>query len=274
MYNATISVNNRILITGGTSGLGFELVRQFLDRGFFVVATGRQSVELPGFEDRFRLYKNDFCNLSETAGVFKEICNSFDFGYVINNAGILSPQDFKATADGFEYTFQVNFLAHFLINEIIIRNHDPARPLKIAAITSPVYRIASFDLNYIREKKEYKPLRAYSDSKLYLALMCRNYAVRYQNGNTSFLAFDPGIFGSRIYRMQPGFFQFLYGIGALFMRKPASVARVLAELITESGTVSGEVYDLKKKIRKFPEIESSVSEAFWEKMDQITAFFI
>ncbi|MCK7521451.1 MAG: SDR family NAD(P)-dependent oxidoreductase [Ignavibacteriales bacterium] len=39
-----------VLVTGGTSGLGKELVKSFLNRGFQVVATGRQQVQFPGFE--------------------------------------------------------------------------------------------------------------------------------------------------------------------------------------------------------------------------------
>jgi len=264
----------KILITGGTSGLGLELVRVFLDNGFYVVATGRQSVSLPGSEERFRLYRSDFSKLSETAEVIKQICDTYEFDYVIYNAGILSPPGFTATSDGFEYTFQVNFLTHLLANEIIAGKHDPSGSLKIAAITSPVYRIASRELKLIQDSSGYRPLKAYSESKLYLALMCRHFAALYRARNISFLPFDPGIFGSRIYRMQSGLFQFLYNIAAPFMRKPASVARVLAELMTESNTINGEVYDLRKRIKRVPEIDPSVSEAFWKEMYRIIEPFI
>jgi len=39
-----IKKNKRILITGGTSGLGRSLVNEFLAMGFEVVALGRQNV--------------------------------------------------------------------------------------------------------------------------------------------------------------------------------------------------------------------------------------
>lgn len=266
-------LDSKILITGGTSGLGLELVKTFLSKGYFVVATGRQSLNLPGYDEKFNLYNVDFSDLKMTAESIKNICGTHNFTIVINNAGVLSPPDLTCTKDGFEYTFQVNFLAHLLANEIITRKHDPSAPLVIAAVTSMVYRIASHDLKFIQDRTDYRPLKAYSDSKLYMALMCRHLAVSNKTRNISFFSFDPGIFGSRIYRMQSGIFKVLYTIGALFMRKPASIARELAEIMTGSGFISGETCDRKRRLRKFPEIEPSVSESFWkETMHRISQY--
>ncbi len=258
------SESGTILVTGGTSGLGLELVRLFLEKGYFVIATGRQSVSLESCGERLRFYIVDFSNLGQTASVIRQICENFELDVIVNNAGILSPPGFTATDDGYEYTYQVNFLAHLLVNEIIIRQHDYSRPLKIAAVTSLAYRVLAPELNASGYYSDYKPFRAYSDSKLYLALMCRHFSVKYQDREISAISFDPGVFGSRIYRMQPGWFRILYHIGALFLRSPASSARVLAELLTGSGFVNGVVYDVRKKIRKLPEIEPSSEKTFWK----------
>ena len=111
-----------ILITGGTSGLGLALVRSFLKKGCYVVATGRQNGTIDDNSGRFKLIKVDFSSLRKTADAIKSICRDNQFDLVVNNAGVLSPPDFMLTEDGNEYTFQVNFLAHLLINEIIVRN--------------------------------------------------------------------------------------------------------------------------------------------------------
>ena len=39
-------MNQTILVTGGTSGLGLELVRIFLKKGYSVVTTGRQQINM------------------------------------------------------------------------------------------------------------------------------------------------------------------------------------------------------------------------------------
>jgi len=46
------------------------------------------------------------------------------------------------------------------------------------------------------------------------------------------------------------------------------VARVLADLLTGFSVTNGAVYDIKKRIRKLPEIEPSVSEVFWNETFQ------
>jgi NAD(P)-dependent dehydrogenase (short-subunit alcohol dehydrogenase family) len=254
----------KILVTGGTSGLGLELVKIFLEKGFHVVATGRRSIDLPGFENKFKSFIIDFSDLRQTAIVTREICDTYKFDIVINNAGILSPKNFTSTGDGYEYTFQVNFLAHLLINEIIRLKQEKISPLKVAAVTSPVYRIAKSDLSYIQNSENYNPVKAYSDSKLYLVLMCRHLSLKYQVRDTIYFSFIPGIFGSGIYRMQTPLFHSLYHIASPFMKSPAKVAKVLTEILFEVNIINGSVYDMKKRIRKLPEIDISVNDAFWK----------
>ena len=64
------------LVTGGTSGLGLEIVRVFLKKGYSVVATGRQTVDFPGYDGRFFLYRADFSDLKHTSETFRKICEN------------------------------------------------------------------------------------------------------------------------------------------------------------------------------------------------------
>ena len=256
--------NQTVLVTGGTSGLGLELVRLFLNRGYYVIATGRQSLDLPGYEDRFKLYGVDFSDLHQTANVIKEICDNHSFGLVINNAGVLSPPGYIPTKDGFEYTFQVNYLSHLLINEIIIKRFGGFRPLRIAAVTSMVYKLAKSELGLCREEADYNPLKAYSDSKLLLVHMCRHMAIQHQNIDLRCFSLDPGVFDSSIYRMQNPLFRFLYRIAAPFMRKPSYVASVLADILTRTDFSNGAVYNIRKRIRHLPEINIPFINVFRE----------
>jgi len=137
------------------------------------------------------------------------------------------------------------------------------RPLKISAVTSPVYKIAKHDLKFTGDETCYKPLKAYSASKLFLALMCRYMADKYSDTNISFLGFIPGVFASAIYRMQPPLFKNLYRIAAPFMRKPSKISGVLADILTDFSITSGTLYNVKKEKKELPFIEPSVLEAFW-----------
>ena len=253
-----------VLITGGTSGLGLELVKLFLRRGYYVIATGRKSMEVPEFEDRFKLYRVDFCDLRQTADTIRTICDNYSINYVINNAGILSPPDFTTTKDGIEYTFQVNFLAHLLINEIIIQRFGKSHPLRLSAITSVVCKIAKPATTFSRNKEDYTPLKAYSDSKLFLTIMCNLLVKKYQDIDFRCFSIDPGVFGSSIYRMQDSWFRFLYHVAAPFMRRPSKIAMALADILTENEFTNGVIYDTRKRIRHRKEIDSSSLNTFRE----------
>jgi NAD(P)-dependent dehydrogenase (short-subunit alcohol dehydrogenase family) len=259
-----LTINSgKILITGGTSGLGLELVKIFLRNGYEVVATGRKSIDIPGYEGKFNFYRIDFSDLRQTALSIREICRRHEFDFVVNNAGILSPSDFTTTKDGMEYTFQVNFLANLLVNEIILNKQVNRKPFRIAAVTSPAYRLAKTDLHIDVTKKSYKPVKAYSDSKLFLALMCRRLSSEYNNRGVVCFSFDPGIFSSEIYRTQNIIFRKLYRFAAPFMRQPKQVATVLADLLSFHDLKAGAVYNINKKIRNLQEPDKFAEDAFW-----------
>ncbi len=257
-----VGSEKRVLITGGTSGLGIELVKLFLKKRYKVVATGRN--ELNFSDENLRFVAVDFSDMEKVAHAMKKLLDSIDsFDIIINNAGVLSPPDFKQTDNGLEYTFQVNFLSHLLINEIILKNSKRDRPVIIAAVTSPVYRIAKPDLIILPMKSDYRPFKAYSNSKLYLAFMCKYLPERFPGLNLKCIGFDPGTFSSGIYRMQKQFFRRLYKIAAPFMRSPGKVALVLSELITREDLLNGSVYDLRRRVRSVQQINGSVEDIFW-----------
>jgi NAD(P)-dependent dehydrogenase (short-subunit alcohol dehydrogenase family) len=268
MLNSS-SHTGKILITGGTSGLGFELVKCFLKKGYEVVATGRKNNPIPGYQDQLTFCVTDFSSLRQTSDAVKRICSDNKFDIVINNAGVLSPPDFRLTGDGFEYTFQVNFLSHLLINEIIIRNNGPEKALRIGATVSLVYRFAEKDLIIENPVINYRPLKAYSNSKLSLALMCSYLPQKYQAFNLRCIGFDPGVFSSGIYRMQKGWFRFLYKVAAPFMRKPEKIAAIYCRLIERDDLVNGAVYKSGKRTGTVPETESQAVNDFWQECYKI-----
>ena len=263
-----------VLITGGTSGLGLELVRMYLQKGFEVITTGRRPVHPLAPHKKLTYYLTDFSDLGGTSETARLICKNHHPGIVINNAGILSPPEFIATGNGLEYTFQVNFLAHLLLNEIILGNNPPGHGLKNVTITSMAYRVGDTDLVISTEPQKYKPWKAYSGSKLYLALMCRYLRTKYPDPVLRFIGFDPGIFSSGIYRMQKKWFGLMYRIGAPFMRNPAKVAHRIGELIESKNLTDGSVYDYRNRIRTVPEAGKKAEARFWDECYELIGMYL
>ena len=272
--NRSVSDTGKVLITGGTSGLGLEMAKYFLEKGLEVVATGRKNVTMPYYGDRFSLLITDFSNLKQTSDSLKELCRIHRFDIVINNAGVLSPPGFMLTGDGLEYTFQVNFLSHLMMNEIILRNSEPGNPLLIAAIVSPVYRIAENEMRIPNRGEDYRPLKAYSNSKLYLALMCSYLPQIYPSHDLQCIGFDPGVFSSGIYRMQKEWFRFLYRIAAPFMRKPGRIACRFGELTEREDLVNGAVYKSGKLKGSLPVVDFQTVSSFWQQCIKIIEPFL
>jgi NAD(P)-dependent dehydrogenase (short-subunit alcohol dehydrogenase family) len=256
--------NQTVLITGGTSGLGLELVRIFLNKGFNVVTTGRQKINFDGFEDRFSLYNVDFSDLRQVALVTSRICREHSVSIIVNNAGILSPPEYIETIDGLESSFQINFLAHLLINNIILAGIIDGRLIRIASVTSPLYRFADINPDFRSGSAGYRASRSYSSSKLYLAMMCQMLAYRCRELNLHCFSYDPGTFSSGIYRIQKRWFRMMYRVAAPFMRSPVKVATALAELLLEDNFINGKIYDCRKRGRSIPEIDQFRKESFIE----------
>ena len=258
-----------VLITGGTSGLGLELVKLFHEKGFDVICTGRQPQNLPVYEKRFQFFSVDFSDLEGTARTIYEICRTMRPDFVISNAGVLSPPEFTLTGDGFEYTFQVNFLAHLLINEIIVRNNPGNYPLKIAAVTSPVYKMANSFPEWECDIRNYRPIKSYSDSKLFLAMTGAHLAAKYPDKDLESFSIDPGVFSSAIYRTQGGLFRLLYRIAAPFMRNPAKVAKAIFEMMVQTDFSGGAIYNIRKRPEYLPEFDQAITGSFWARCNEM-----
>lgn len=235
--------SGRILITGGTSGLGLELVKSFLRLGYEVYVTGRDQKEVLHLNDNFHYIKVDFSDLKEIAAVVHDLKkNSINFDIIINNAGVLSPPEFTLSGNGIEYTFQVNFLSHLLLDDLIIRNISEKDALTIVSITSPVYKYVKPEF-IVPDKQSYHSFKAYAESKLYLLLIGEYLHNKYPEKNLRFIGYDPGTFSSGIYRMQKKWFQSLYQIAAPFMRSPEKVASFLIELLGREKIINGAIYN-------------------------------
>ena len=93
-----------ILITGASRGIGFELVRLCLERGYRVLATHRPGPEAPrplvdlaaGHPGRIRLIPIDLTNLPALANLSSRLAERIDV--LINSAGVVV--DMRSEADG------------------------------------------------------------------------------------------------------------------------------------------------------------------------------
>jgi NAD(P)-dependent dehydrogenase (short-subunit alcohol dehydrogenase family) len=213
-----------ILVTGGTSGLGLELARKFMSAGNKVWITGRNLRHNDAFGEDFHFLKTDFADLRSVSRTLSEVLEAgLRFDIVINNAGVLGPPSYIMTGDGFEYTFQVNYLAHLLVSELIAHFTDNDHHILFATVTSPVYKFVK-PVFRIPEREKYRSFRTYSESKYYLLLITKAVCSANPGKKITGFAFNPGIFNSGIYRTQAKWFHRLYKFASPVLKDPGKVA--------------------------------------------------
>lgn len=118
------------IVTGGTRGIGFAIVKKYLENGANVVLTGsrQESVEkalakLPEYEGRIMGIWPDLCNPEEIAKAFASVKENFGtIDILVNNAGISSRTSFyDYTLDEFSNILDLNFKAVFVCSQAAAR---------------------------------------------------------------------------------------------------------------------------------------------------------
>jgi NAD(P)-dependent dehydrogenase (short-subunit alcohol dehydrogenase family) len=160
------------LITGSTSGLGREVALRLGAAGAHVIVHGRdqtrgeevaREIERRGGSARF--YRADFNDLDNVRELAETILTQYQqLDLLINNAGIGGPPERRESADGYELTFQVNYLSHFLLTRKLMPLLEAGAPARIINVASGAQHPVDFDDPQIEQG--YERWRAYGQSKL------------------------------------------------------------------------------------------------------------
>ncbi len=85
--------NSTVLITGGTSGIGLEFVKQLTAQGASIIVTGRNLDKLNETKKQFpkiSIFQSDVSNSKDIEQLYKSVTKQFpELNMIINNAGIM-----------------------------------------------------------------------------------------------------------------------------------------------------------------------------------------
>jgi len=164
-----------IIVTGGNSGLGFESVKAFAEKGAEVVMTSRsvdkgeeakaKIGEVEGKINVMELDLADFSSIRKFAGDFKKEYSRLDV--LMNNAGIMLAPYFK-TKDGLEAQNGINHFGHFLLTALLIDLLKKTPDSRIVNVSSNAHKYGEMDFdNLLFENGEgYSSMKSYARSKL------------------------------------------------------------------------------------------------------------
>ncbi|WP_019888123.1 SDR family NAD(P)-dependent oxidoreductase [Streptomyces purpureus] len=171
-----------VLVTGATSGIGYQAARLLADGGATVLMHGRTADEARAAADRLvtladvpadRLcaFGADFARLEEVERLATRVLAEHShLDVLVNNAGMAAPERHTVTTDGNEIAFQVNFLAHYLLTHLLEPALTSEPGGRVVNVSSSLHRSGSIQWNDPNRTRRYSRLAAYAQSQLALTV--------------------------------------------------------------------------------------------------------
>jgi len=250
-----------IVMTGATSGIGAHALRRFVARPNTKIIVGaRRGREIPGA----MVLPLDLASLEAVrsfAERVKEHLAGEEVDVLVLNAGAQFRHE-QNSVDGFEMTFAVNHLAHYLLARLLMPcmgaggrlvittsdTHDPSK-MPLAPRT--------LDPEALAHPTKSSAARAYAASKLCNLLTARSFAALddVRQRHITVIAYNPGLTGGTSLGGQPAFGGLLAAamrpvlrflslfFPQLYSSTPEQSGEALAELaLAEVTPPSGRVY--------------------------------
>ncbi|NUQ86907.1 MAG: SDR family oxidoreductase [Glycomyces artemisiae] len=169
----------RAVVTGASDGMGLGIAERLAAAGAQVVMPVRNRAKGERAADRIRravpgadveLQALDLSSLDSVAALADTlIADGRPVHLLVNNAGVMTPPERQATADGFELQFGTNHLGHFALTARLLPllRAGRARVTSQISVAARSGRINWDDLNW---ERGYHGQRAYSQSKIAFGL--------------------------------------------------------------------------------------------------------
>ncbi len=246
-----------VLMTGGNSGIGLECARELARGGARVLIASRDRTASAAAVERIRRETPtadvserglDLGSLADVRRFAREIEQAdVPLQALVCNAGVQVTRGLRRSPDGFELTFAVNHLGHFLLANLLVRRLTAHAPARVVVVASGVHDptrwtgmpkpaigdVATLAATGGPRPSEFDGRLAYVNSKLCnlwftYELDRRLRAVRATNGPAPLTvnAFDPGLVpGSGLARDYPVPMRFVW------TRVLPGVARALTAVV-------------------------------------------
>lgn len=215
---AAINMQGKVcLVTGSSSGIGKETARELARMGATVVMICRNRTKGEAAQSEIKeasgnaqvdLIVADLSELSQVRRAASEFKQKYrQLHVLINNAGVMKSER-KVTPDGLEYTFATNYLAPFLLTELLLDVLSASAPARIVNVSSVGHTSGNIDFADLQGEQKYSIMKAYSQSKLALIYATYELADQLEGTGVTVNALHPGLVASNFSEGLTGLMRF------------------------------------------------------------------
>ena len=189
-----------ILITGGTSGLGFYTALTLAeDQNNKILLIGSNKVKgVKAVEEIIKKTKNkkikylegDLSSIKQISMIAKNLIKE-KFDILINNAGALYFSRMESV-EKIEKTFALNHLSYFALTNLLLQNKNIKRGGRIINVASGAHKGIDIDFEDLETKKNYNGWFVYKKSKLCNILFTRKLSKFTSDKNITVNCLHPG----------------------------------------------------------------------------------
>jgi NAD(P)-dependent dehydrogenase (short-subunit alcohol dehydrogenase family) len=248
------------LITGATDGIGKVTATALARKGYVVVLAARNEAKAAAVTKEIIASTDNrdvdylTADLRSLAQLHR-LAETFSLRYprldvLINNAGIVMPRR-MVTEDGYETTFQVNYLSQFYLTHLLLSELKKSQQGRVINVSSSVYRAGKFDPDNMQSEYRFSTLGAYAASKLLVLLFTIELAHRLKPTRITANAVHPGIVRTPMMLEAPGIFRAMSYAALPFSLSPDKGAATSVYLASsaDAAQISGQ-YFTNAKVKK------------------------
>lgn len=170
------SQSGRTAVVTGTGGLGLQDALALAQAGANVVIAGRNTSKGAAAVERIRqsvpsadvsFEALDLASLDSIKAFCERLKRSHSsLDLLINNAAVMTPPKRLATSNGFELQFGTNYLGHFALTARLLPLLRKGNKPRVVSLSSLAARESAIHFDDLQSERAYKPMVAYSQSKL------------------------------------------------------------------------------------------------------------
>ena len=279
-------IKKNVIITGASDGIGATAARGLNQAEYNLYLVGRNKAKTAKVANEVDApyFTADFSQLDQVrhlAELLQRTLGDQKIDILVNNAGGLFGTH-ALTDDGFERTIQVDYLAPFLLTQLLMPKFNPDQAVVINTSSIAHQLFGHINLNDLNNShKKYKGTKAYGDAKLANILFANELDRRFHKDGLSAVSFHPGMIRTNFANDKKSWMYRVYHtvLNKVVMQSAqegGDTLRFFIEGTPGETWESGAYYKKRKKAKKFnPQVNDlTLQQQLWDKTQKLLQDYI